>query len=252
MIREVTKSASLELIWRALVAEKKLPASWNDSPLRRFVHFEARACAACSGLTQVPPCPRCNGTRNELVESERSHPASLEACGFFAASAERLTVVEDAARELVAASTQRLRWKTATEEPFGAQPLHRFDEVSVVIESVTNDALTLVAYGIACRCHDAEWQGRPTHVTRWIGVDDHHAEVTVSTCTGCGANWLEYFFEDHHDNGSRYRGLISTSVADQVTTQNAAEFIAQLPWYWLGGTYYFGKTSRSSGAVRWH
>lgn len=242
----MTKTANLESTWRALVKK----TGWRNSPLRRFVHLETRPCLSCGG-TPDPSCARCHGTRSELAQLEREYPASLEACEFFARSVDRLTVVEDAARESVGATPQRLLWKTAVELPFGATPIQLLAEASVIVEDVTKTAVTLVALGVSCRCHEAEWQGRPIHVTRWIGTDDHHAEVTVETCTSCGALWLEYFFEDHHDNGSRYRGLISKNIADQLTTENAAGFVGQLPWYWLGGTYSFGKTSRSSGPVRW-
>ncbi|MFT3712942.1 MAG: hypothetical protein QM817_35265 [Archangium sp.] len=237
---------SLEETWRALVKE----TGWRASPLRRFVHFEKRPCLSCD-RTPDRSCVRCRGKRSELASLEREFPASHEACALFARSVDRFTVVEDAARERLGATTQRLLWKTAAEVPFGAETLHRFDEASVLIEGATKTTLTLVALGVSCRCHEPDWQNRPVHATRWIGTDDHHADVTVDTCTSCGALWLEYFFEDHFDNGSRYRGLISATVADQLTPENAAGFIAQLPWYWLGGTYHFGKVSRSAGPVLW-
>lgn len=235
--------------------EQRLAADWSASPLRRFVHFEARPCRACGGVSQLPPCRRCSGSRFESVEEvERGYPASAEACAFFAREAGRLTVAEDAARELAGAATHRLRWKTAAEEPFGTAPARwrsaLLDEASVAVESVTEDALTLTALGVPCPCHQAEWQGRPAHVTRHLGTDGAQAEVTVETCTCCGATWLEYFFEDHYDNGSRCRGLVSAALTREVTAQSAAALLGELPWYWLGGTYYFGKTSRSSGAVR--
>lgn len=247
----MTTRPDLERTWRTL---NKQP-SWSDAALRRFVHFEVRPCEACHGITQTTRCARCGGNHFEpIAEVERAYPASPEACAFFAREAERFTVVEDAARELVGASTQRLRWKTAFERPWGASsvPHAVLDDAQVYLGPLTADALTLVALGVPCACSEADWQRRPPHVSRWVGIDDAHAEVSVDACGTCGATWLEYLYEDHYGNGSRYRGLLDASMAAQVTSATAAALLARLPWYWLGGSYFGGVTTRSSGAVRLH
>jgi hypothetical protein len=108
------------------------------------------------------------------------------------------------------------------------------------------------ASGVPCACGEGDWQKRPPATRRVGGCDDtsgRFAEVTVETCSACGAHWLDYFWEDHHDNGIRCRGLVAAEVAHQVTAANAADTLAALPWYWRSGTYHDGRIFRDSGSV---
>jgi hypothetical protein len=250
--RTVFSAESVEAAWTALFENDLLPASWHDAALRRFVHVDA-------GFERIG-------------EADRAHPASREACTFFACNAESLALVEDAARALASGpmspgdrSMAPIRWKVIRERPHGAvalgsnDPASRdhadaLDRASVYIESITPEGITLVAYGVPCACSDADYRLRPQHASRHLGMDDSNrfADVSVETCMECGATWLEYFWEDHHDNGTRYRGLVASGVAREATANTAAALIEKLPWYWLGGTYFDGQTHRSSGPIRSH
>jgi hypothetical protein len=267
--RTALSAKSVDTAWTTLFENDLLPTSWHDAPLRRFIHVDAPSCKVCRRITQSPPCRACVGGFERIGEVDRAYPASREACAFFAGNAERLVVVEDAARELASelmspsdSSTAPIRWKVARERPYGAVALRSRDPVlrdhadsldraAVSIESVTPGGITLIAYGVPCACGEADWQLRPEQASRPLGIDDSYrfAEISVDTCAECGATWLEYFFEDHHDDSSRYRGLVSGSLAREVTANTATALIEELPWYWVGGSYFFGKTHRSSRRI---
>lgn len=264
-------SKTSEALWASILKDAKRAAFLTDEPLRRFVHVDAPPCPVCHRITQCPACYSCGGDGFERIgEVERAYPSSREACAFFAREADQLVLVENAARAIAGvldsradgAPTDRIRWKTETERPYGATVLRpddpalreqigRLDASSVSLESIADGAITLIACGVPCACAEAEFPVRPPHATRSLGIDNSNrfAEVSIDICTDCGATWLEYFFEDHHNNGSRYRGLIGSALAREVTANTAADLIESLPWYWLGGLYYFGKTHRSSGAI---
>lgn len=105
-----------------------------------------------------------------------------------------------------------------------------------------------------CECFSGDFRERPRAVKRHLqGHDDHYADVTVETCTRCGAAWLDYHVEyEHRTAGGHWaRGHIDSDTAQRVTAQTASAILEALPWYWVGGSYYSGHVHRSSGPIRY-
>lgn len=241
----------------------RMRASWRDSPLRSFVHIDARPCQVCNRITQNPPCAACRDGFESVDEIDRPYPASLEAYAYFMREAEQLERIEETVRNIAhrerGGAVYRIRWKTANEIAYGTPSFKSanhtqqdsFDNASVMIESIADDLITLIAFGVPCACNQSDWQLRPGYVRRWIGRDDH-GEVLYDICTSCGATWLKYLYVDHFGNGSTYRGLIAPNLARELKATAAVSLLEALPWYWVGGTYHFGKTYRGSGTIRWH
>src|SRR5262245_27638446 len=119
----------LEHAWRRLSGPVQ---AWQDSR-RRFVHIEARTCSTCRRISQASPCSTCHGSGFEALEEiDRAYPSSHDACAFFAGSADRVLGAEERARKLaramqaggnLAAVPDRVRWKAASERPYGTVAL---------------------------------------------------------------------------------------------------------------------------------
>jgi hypothetical protein len=214
--------------WRALLGDRDVAARWIDAPLRRFVHFTA--------------APK------SVVERNGAHPASEAAAAYFAREAERLECIEDAARERGADPGAMIRWRTSAERPHGATSTPLVDEIE--LERVAPHVITLVAIGVPCACDAASWRDWPASAKHSLYGGRWDA-LSIETCLRCGACWLNAMFEDHYSNGSVYRGRIAAGVATAITAESAEHVLAALPWYWVGGSYHFGETSRSSGVIRW-
>ena len=82
-------------------------------------------------------------------------------------------------------------------------------------------------------------------------MDDNYAEVSSSVCQRCGQHWLRYFYE--HEaftaSGRWYLGAITPTQFSTLTTNNAKAMLEGLDWYYYGGSFYFGKSGRTSGAI---
>jgi hypothetical protein len=83
-----------------------------------------------------------------------------------------------------------------------------------------------------------------------MGVDNDHgsfADVRIDRCRWCGRQWLHY----HHEleafsrSGRWYRGVVTPGQAARLTSGNALEILAELPWHLYGGSY-FDTTGRRS------
>ena len=82
-------------------------------------------------------------------------------------------------------------------------------------------------------------------------MDIHFAEVSLLTCPACGQNWLRYFYEIEAftASGRWYRGAIDKEQASRLTVQTAKNMLEGLDWYFFGGSYYEGKSGKSSGKI---
>lgn len=83
-----------------------------------------------------------------------------------------------------------------------------------------------------------------------VTLDDHHGEVTVLRCRECGTRWLHYFleYEGFMRSGRWYRGFLPADQVRQVQDPVAAlNYLAGLPWYFRGGSFFGGAAQRSSG-----
>jgi hypothetical protein len=84
-----------------------------------------------------------------------------------------------------------------------------------------------------------------------LGMDDHYAEVTLLVCTLCAQHWLKYFFEIEAfpASGRWYLGAVTAKQAARLTAANAKAALEKLDWYFYGGSYYHGRSGRTSGRI---
>lgn len=104
--------------------------------------------------------------------------------------------------------------------------------------------------GESCRCLAA-----PRHdlaLLHDLGMDRHYAQVTLRACPDCGRRWLHYHYEleAFSRSGRWYLGALSPHQANPLHADNARDILAQLDWYFYGGSYYEGRTGRASGPIR--
>ena len=82
-------------------------------------------------------------------------------------------------------------------------------------------------------------------------MDDNFAEVSLLVCPVCGQRWLRYFYEVEAftASGRWYLGAITPEQAHFVTSRNAKAKLENLGWYFYGGSYYGGRSGKSSGLI---
>lgn len=93
-----------------------------------------------------------------------------------------------------------------------------------------------------CLCTDLrEW--------RELGMDSEYGESSLWECVSCGRLWLRWFHENaaFSRSGRWYRGVVADSGG--ITAENAKSTLQALHWYIFGGSYFDGKTGRSSGPI---
>jgi hypothetical protein len=100
---------------------------------------------------------------------------------------------------------------------------------------------------IPCRCFI-----NPDHalvVLRELGLDARHAEATLLVCPDCGQLWLRYFYEVEafKASGRWYRGAITAEQASRLAAETAKDTLEGLDWYFFGGSYFGGRSGRTSG-----
>ena len=88
----------------------------------------------------------------------------------------------------------------------------------------------------------------------FLGIDKTNGrfgEVSVGTCKACGRAWLQYFveYEAFSRSGRWYRGLVSPEILDSLKPSDAPEVLAQLPWYFYGGSFFDTTGRRGQGGV---
>jgi hypothetical protein len=86
---------------------------------------------------------------------------------------------------------------------------------------------------------------------RELGMDGSFAEVSLLTCSVCGQQWLRYFYEVEAftASGRWYLGAITEEQVALLTDENAKAALENLDWYFYGGSYYRGKSGRTSGSL---
>ncbi|GAB4525287.1 MAG: hypothetical protein OHK0046_40960 [Anaerolineae bacterium] len=83
-----------------------------------------------------------------------------------------------------------------------------------------------------------------------IGLDENKGrfgEVMLWQCKTCDRLWLRYFVEYEHRerSGRYYMGLIENpSDLAWLVPEIALPYIASLPWYLFGGSYFNGQKGR--------
>ena len=84
-----------------------------------------------------------------------------------------------------------------------------------------------------------------------LGMDDNYATVSLLICPVCGQPWLRYFYEIEAftASGRWYLGAITTEQASSMTVANAKATLESLGWYFYGGSYYHGRSGKTSGKI---
>ena len=82
-------------------------------------------------------------------------------------------------------------------------------------------------------------------------MDDNYAEVSLLVCAQCGQRWLRYFYENEAftASGKWYMGAITAEQAARLTAESAKDTLESLSWYFYGGSFYDGRTGRTSGTI---
>ena len=105
-----------------------------------------------------------------------------------------------------------------------------------------------------CRCFSPPLDYRDYEKT-FVGIDMTNGrcgEVTLEICKHCATKWLHYFveYEAFTGSGRWFRGPISDSAAATIIPDSAIAYLEQLPWHFVGGSYYQSTGMRTSGAIR--
>jgi hypothetical protein len=87
-----------------------------------------------------------------------------------------------------------------------------------------------------------------------IGVDlrnGRYGQVTLHRCAACRAQWLHYLvdYEAFSRSGRWFCGRVDEPMAGSVAASNAIAVLAELPWYWVGGSYFDDEVAKRSGPV---
>jgi hypothetical protein len=100
-----------------------------------------------------------------------------------------------------------------------------------------------------CSCFIAP--GKYLVVDTELGMDGNFAEVSLLSCSLCSQKWLRYFYEVEAftASGRWYLGAITKGQASHLMAENAKSILEGLSWYFYGGSYYGGKSGRTSGRI---
>lgn len=84
-----------------------------------------------------------------------------------------------------------------------------------------------------------------------LGMDRSFASVTLLVCPRCGQNWLRYHYEleAFTASGRWYLGAIPAEQASHLSADDAKALLESLSWYFFGGSYYGGRSGRTSGRI---
>lgn len=84
-----------------------------------------------------------------------------------------------------------------------------------------------------------------------MGMDENSGEISVSVCVNCGQHWLKYFYENEAftSSGRWYLGAIASGQLTSLTSENAKRILEELDWYHYGGSYFDGRTGKTSGEI---
>ncbi len=101
----------------------------------------------------------------------------------------------------------------------------------------------------ACGCLTSPYQSLINR--KALGMDRHYAAVALWTCSLCGHPWLEYHYEleAFTASGRWYLGRLSPQQADGITAADAKAALESLDWYFYGGSYYQGRSGRTTGRI---
>jgi hypothetical protein len=106
-----------------------------------------------------------------------------------------------------------------------------------------------LAQAASCGCFSTPIQSLMDEVE--LGMDHNFAQVSLLACPQCSQLWLRYFYEIEAftASGRWYLGAITKDQASRLAAEKAKETLESLGWYFYGGSYYGGKSGRTSGRI---
>ena len=98
-----------------------------------------------------------------------------------------------------------------------------------------------------CICSENPRQSTVT--IQELGLDRHHAEVSVLICQHCDQLWLRYVYELEAVTASErwFLGAISPEQLAGLNLENAKTLLEGLALYYFGGSYFNAQTGKTSG-----
>ncbi len=107
-----------------------------------------------------------------------------------------------------------------------------------------------------CRCMSADakydqfrtWRDLEPDMT-----DGRYADVEIRQCVICERLWLLYAveYEAFSKSGRWARGEIEADRAATINPGEATDYLAALPTYLYGGSYFDGQSGARCGSMRW-
>jgi hypothetical protein len=100
-----------------------------------------------------------------------------------------------------------------------------------------------------CSCFTAP--GKYLVIDTELGMDNNYAQASLLVCPLCGQHWLRYFYEleAFTASGRWYLGAVTQDQVAGLTAEKAKEILESLTWYFYAGSYYGGKSGRTSGRI---
>lgn len=88
-------------------------------------------------------------------------------------------------------------------------------------------------------------------VSKELGMDSRFAEISVLVCQDCGQHWLRYFYEVEAFTASArwYLGPITAEQSSALSAEEAKSVLEGLNWYFYGGSYFYGRSGKTSGPI---
>jgi hypothetical protein len=84
-------------------------------------------------------------------------------------------------------------------------------------------------------------------------TNGRYADVEITACVTCSQLWLRYFveYEAFTSSGRWARGMIDVEAAKSIKPEEAPDFLARLPAYLFGGSFFDGKSGVRAGPMHW-
>ncbi|MBS1724836.1 MAG: hypothetical protein JSS66_17985 [Armatimonadetes bacterium] len=117
--------------------------------------------------------------------------------------------------------------------------------------NVLADAFDAAMASEVCPCF--EEPRSHLELARDLGVDRHYAEYSLLKCRLCGTAWLliHYELEAFTRSGRWFLAPVPGHLVASLREEDSEQFVESRDWYFLGGSYFGGIVSRSSGALNW-
>ena len=102
-----------------------------------------------------------------------------------------------------------------------------------------------------CTCRHPPFRFTDYHTVD-LGEDSRGAEVTLETCTSCGAVWLKYVIDEphHHRSGRWWRVEITAAGACAMSAAAARECVERSSAGFAGGSFFDSQGHAITAPIR--